>query len=146
MYIIYLHAIEVCLKITIAVFCFCYSKNPLNIMKNIFNGFSIYFWKKKFLVNKYKRQMCKKKINLCFLTSWKMAKFFLQKFVIFNMITDSFLLEKRAALERAKRYVCKNLLNLDCQDSIHFGIFQVSYQWRIISEDFLYPILSKMFW
>ena len=75
-----------------------------------------------------------------------MAKFILQKFVIFNMITDSFLLEKRAALERAKRYVCKNLSNLDCQDSIRFGIFQVSYQWRIISEDFLYPILSKMFW
>ena len=45
-----------------------------------------------------------------------MAKFFLQKFVISNMITDSFLAEKWGTLYRARRYVCKNLLNLDCQD------------------------------
>ena len=29
-------------------------------------------------------------------------------------------------LEHASRYICKNLLNLDCQDSIHFGLFQVA--------------------
>ena len=55
-----------------------------------------------------------------------MVKFFLQKFVIFNMITDSFLVDKWETLEHASRYVCKNLLNLDCQDSIHFGLFQVA--------------------
>ena len=44
------------------------------------------------------------------------------------MITDSFLAEKRGTLERARRYVCKNLLNLDGQDSICFGIFQVAYK------------------
>ena len=57
-----------------------------------------------------------------------MAKFFLQKFVIFNMITDSVLVETRGTLERARRYICKNLLNFDCQDSILFGIFQVTYK------------------
>ena len=57
-----------------------------------------------------------------------MAKFFLQKFVIFSMITDSFLVEIRGALERATRYVFKKLLNLDCQHSIRFGIFQVVYK------------------
>ena len=39
------------------------------------------------------------------------------------MITDSFLVEKWGTLERAKEYVCKSLLKLDCQDSIEFGIF-----------------------
>ena len=75
-----------------------------------------------------------------------MAKFFLEKFVIFNIITGFFLLEKRVTLERARRYVWKNLLNLDCQDSIRFGIFQVAYKWRIIWEEFLYPILCKILW
>ena len=55
-----------------------------------------------------------------------MAKFFLQEFVIFNLIIDSFLVEKWGTLERATRYVYKNLLNLDCQDSIRFGIYQVA--------------------
>ena len=36
-----------------------------------------------------------------------------------------FLVEKWGTLERAWRYACRNLLNLDCQDSIHFDIFQV---------------------
>ena len=74
-----------------------------------------------------------------------MDKFFLQKFVIFNMITDSFLAEKRGTSERAKRFACKNLSNLDCQDSIHFGIFPVAYKCRITWEEFLLPIFSKMF-
>ena len=39
---------------------------------------------------------------------------------------DSFWVKKWGKLERARRYVYKNLLNLDCQDSIHFGIFQVA--------------------
>ena len=57
-----------------------------------------------------------------------MAKFFLQKVVIFNMITDSFLVEKWGRLDRANRYVYKNLLNLDCQDSIRFDIYQVAHK------------------
>ena len=57
-----------------------------------------------------------------------MAKFFAQMFVFFNMMTDSFLVEKRGTLERAWRYVCKNPLNLDSQHSITFAIFQVVYK------------------
>ena len=55
-----------------------------------------------------------------------MARFSLQKFHIFNMITDAFLVEKWGTLERARRHVCKNTLNLDCRDSNCFGIFQVA--------------------
>ena len=34
------------LKVTIAMFCFCRSRNPSNIMKDIFNSISIYSLKK----------------------------------------------------------------------------------------------------
>ena len=34
----------------------------------------------------------------------------LQKFVIFNMITDCFLVEKWRTLEHAGKHVCKNLI------------------------------------
>ena len=57
-----------------------------------------------------------------------MANFVLQRFVIFNMITDSFLVEKWGTLERAKTYVCKSLLDLDCQGSIRLGMFYVAYK------------------
>ena len=44
--IIYLHVTEACLKVINAMFYFYHSKNFSNIMKNIFNSISIYFWKK----------------------------------------------------------------------------------------------------
>ena len=57
-----------------------------------------------------------------------MAKFFPQKFVIFNMITDYFLAEKQGRLECERRYVCQILLNLDIRESIRLGTFQVAYK------------------
>ena len=119
---IYLHVIEVCLKVTIAVFYFCHSKNSLNVMNNTLNPISIYSWKK--IEKKYKKQMCYKENKSQFLTLWRMDTFFLQKFVVSNMITDSFLVEKWGT-ERARRHVSKNLLNLDCQDRIRFGIYHL---------------------
>ena len=72
--------------------------------------------------------MCYPENKSLFFGVMKMAKFFLRKFSIFIMITDSFLAEKWGTLERARSYVCKNLLNLDCQVSILFGIFQGTYK------------------
>ena len=46
----------------------------------------------------------------------------------FQHFTDFFLVEKWGTLERARKYVFKNLLNLDCQGSIRFDIFQVAYK------------------
>ena len=54
--IIYLHVIEACLKVTIDRLYFCQSKNPWDVMKNIFNSISKCSWKKKFLVKKYDKQ------------------------------------------------------------------------------------------
>ena len=48
-----------------------------------------------------------KYIFFFFLTSLKMTKFFFQTFVIFNMITDSFLVEKWGTLERARNTSAK---------------------------------------
>ena len=62
--------------------------------------------------------------SLFFRRHEKRPNFFLQMFFMFNMITDSFLVKKWEAVERARRYACRNLLNLDCEGSIRFSIFQ----------------------
>ena len=98
-----------------------------------------------FRANKYKKQMCyKENKSLFFLSLWEMARFFLQKFVIFNMITDSFLIEKWGALERARRNVWINLPNLDCQDSIRFNIYQVANE-ESFGKSFSFPFSAKYF-
>ena len=60
-----------------------------------------------------------------------MPKFFLKTFVHFQY-DHRFLFSKEMRNIRmckdAKRYVCKNLLNLDCQERIRFGIYQVAYK------------------
>ena len=115
-------------------------------MKNSFNSIAIYSWKKISLLTNIRNKCVIRKINLYFLTSWKIAKLFLQKFVIFNVIIDSTLVERWGTLEHARRYVCKNILNLDCQVGIRFGIFQTAYKWGIIWDEILLPIFCKMFW
>ena len=67
-----------------------------------------------------------------------MATFFLQMFVIFNMITDSFLVEKCVTLERSRKYVCKNLLNLDYQNSIRFGIIKLLINEELLRKSFIF--------
>ena len=128
---IYLHAIEASLKVTIAVFYFCHSKNPSNIMNNTLNSISIYSWTKKNLLTNIRNKCIIRKINLYFwrYEEWSHFSFKSLLFPIWSRI--SFLVEKWGT-ERARRYVSKNLLILDCKDSIRFGIYQVSYKWRII--------------
>ena len=105
MCIICLLVIEACLKVTIAIFYFCHSKNPSDVIKNIFNSISINFWKKISLLTNIRNERVIRKINLYLFTLWKMAIFFLQKFVIFTMMTGSFLVEKWGTLERKKSHL-----------------------------------------
>ena len=58
-----------CLKVMIAMFYFCHSKIPSNIIKNVFNSISIYSI---LLLNKHKKQMCFKKKK--FLFFWRREK------------------------------------------------------------------------
>ena len=99
--ITYLYVTEACLKFTFAMVNFCHSENPSSFMKNVFNSISIYSWKNRFEKN-IRNKCVTRKVNLYFLTSWKMAKFFLQKFAI-CLKTDFFLIEKWGTLEVARR-------------------------------------------
>ena len=125
-----------CLKVTIAMFYFCHSKNSSNIMKNIFDSISIYYCNK--MLTNIRNKCFMRKINLQFLKLSKIPKCFLQMFVIFNMITDSSLVQKCGTLERARRYVCKNLLNLDYQNSIHFGIVKLLINEESLRKSFIF--------
>ena len=65
-------------------------------MKNVLIP-SLYILEKNLLGNKYKKQICYRKIKSPF------SKFFIQNFVIFNMITDCFLVKKWRTLEVGRR-------------------------------------------
>ena len=82
------------MKVTIAMFYFGHSKNPSNIMKYIF-FLSLYILEKKSsLLANIKKKRVITKINLYFFDARKNDQIVLQKFVIFNMITESFLVGK----------------------------------------------------
>ena len=55
-----------------------------------------------------------------------MAKISLSKGFYFQYDHRFLFSRETGTLEHVKRYVWKNSLNLDCQDSISFGIFQVA--------------------
>ena len=115
---LYLFTYLTCVKVMIAMFYFCHWESPSNIMKSVFNSISICSWKKSILLNKTKSK--------CVIR--KMAKFFLQKFVIFSMITDCFLVKKWGTLQVARRlktYVVKKVFLLVflklLKNKIHLG-------------------------
>ena len=101
---IYLHVLEACLKVIIAMFYFCHSNHPSNIMKNIFNSISIYFWKKNSSLTNITNKCVIRKIM----------------------------------------YICKNLLNLDCKDSIRFDICKMKgHLGRVFPSHFLQNVLIE---
>ena len=75
--IIYLHVIEACLKVTIAIFYFYHSKNPSNIMKNIvINISSPYILEKDSLSTNIRNKCVIRKINLHFFDVMKNGQIF----------------------------------------------------------------------
>ena len=67
-------------------------KKCFNCYEKYFSFHLYIFLKKKFLLTNIRNVI--KEVNLYFSDVIEMAKFFLQLFIIFNMITDSFLVEK----------------------------------------------------
>ena len=128
------------MKVTIATFYFCHSKNPSDIMKNTFNSISIYSWKKISSLTTIRNKCVIRKKYLYYWSHEKWPYFFF----IFNMITDSFLVEKWETLERARRYVWKSLSNLDCLDGICFAFFKLFKNGELFGESFSFPIFCKM--
>ena len=87
-----IYALFICMKQRLFKSCYCYVyfchlKNLSNIMKNIVNYISIYSWEKVSLLTHMRNKCAMREINLYFLTLWKLTKFFLQKFIIFSVIT-----------------------------------------------------------
>ena len=114
MCIIYVHVIKACLKVTIAMLFF------FAIRKMLWKTFLIpflYILEKSFLVNKYKNQMCYKENKSLFFDVMKKGQIFPGNVCHFQYDYRFFLVEKWGTLERARRYTCRNLLNLDCLDS-----------------------------
>ena len=61
------------------MFYFYHSKNPSNIMKDIFHSISIYFWKKNSLLKNIRNKCFVRKINLCFFDVMKNGQIFPSK-------------------------------------------------------------------
>ena len=90
--------------------------------------------------------MCYKKNKYLIFDIMRNDQIFPSKACHFHMITDSFLGEKLGTSERTRRYVGKNLLNLDCQDSIRFAMFQAAYKWgKSFGKSFSFPFSAKCF-
>ena len=111
------------------MFYFCHSENPSIYMKILSNSNPMYSWKKISLLENVRNTFVIRKINLHFFDVMKNGQSF--PFIFLETIADSYLVEKWKTLEHVKRYVWKNLLNLDCQESISFGIFQVAWKRRV---------------
>ena len=83
-FIICLHVTDTCLEVIIVMFYFCHSKNPLDVMKNIFDSIHIYFWKKlSLLTNRNKRVI--RKVNLYFFDAMKSGHIFPSKVLSFSI-------------------------------------------------------------
>ena len=77
--------------------------------------------------------------------SLKMAKFSLQKFDVFNMVSDSLLVENWGTLEPARRHVCKNLLNLGCGIVFVLAFFKLLKNEESFGKSFSFPFSEKCF-
>ena len=141
-FIWYLHYLSACNRDLFKRWLLCFIIGFQKALQTLWETFiipiSTYSWEKF-----SSRSKCiVRKINL---SLWKMPNFFLQNFVIFDMITDLFLVEKWRTLEIASRYNWKNILNLGCQNSIQFGIFQVAWKSKLFGESFPFPFSAKCF-
>ena len=65
----YLHLIEACFKVIVAMFYFCHSRHPSDIMRNIFNSISIYSCKKVSLLTNVRNKGVIRKTDFYFFTS-----------------------------------------------------------------------------
>ena len=97
--IIYLHKIEACLKFTIGIFYFFHSKNHSNFIRNAFLLRLFISLKKIYLSSNIRNAYVMRKVNLYFLTPWKMIQVFFQMFVLFKIMAGSFLRWKWTTLE-----------------------------------------------
>ena len=121
--IIYLHVIDDCLKVNIAMFYFCHSKNPSNIMKNIFSSVTIYSWKRNSLLTNMRNNYVARQINVHFLDVMKNGQIFSSRICHSQYDHRLFFSRDMGNIKTCKEIrLQKHRLNLDCQGSIRFDI------------------------
>ena len=110
--------------------------------KNFWFYLSIFF-KKNFLVNKYKKQRCYRENKSPFFDVMKNGNIFPAKVCHFQY-DDRFLFSREMENIR-RRYVWKDLLNFDCQNSICFAFFRLFKNDESFGKSFSYPFSAKCF-
>ena len=116
----------------------------LQMLRTIFLIPCLHVLEKNFLDNKYKKQMSYKENKSPFF--WRHEKwphFSLKSFI--PSFSDSFLIEKSGKLERERRYVWKDLLNVDCQDSTCFAFLKLFKNEESFGKSFYFPFSTKCF-
>ena len=105
---VYLYVKEACLKVIFAVFYFCHSNYSSNIVKNIFNSISIYFWKKISLLTNITNK-CYKENNV---SLQKLIKFGLQGKHSFWHLQNERSFRKNFSFPFSVKYFDRNFLCL----------------------------------
>ena len=101
------------------MFYFHHSKNPSNIMKNIFTSISLYFWKKVSLLKNIRNKCFIRKIDLCFFDIMKNGQIFPSNVCHFQYDHRWYFSRERWNIRTCKEARLKSLLNLDCQVSMY---------------------------
>ena len=112
-------------------------------MKNIFNSISIYSWKKISMLTNIRNKCVFRKINVHFFKVMKNDEIFPSKVCHFQY-DDRFLFSREMENIR-RRYVWKDLLNFDCQNSICFAFFRLFKNDESFGKSFSYPFSAKCF-
>ena len=89
--------------------------------------------------------MCYKENESLFFDVMKNGQIFPSKVYHFQYDHRFLFSRERGTLKRARRYVCKNLLNMDCQNSIRFGIFKLLINEESFGKSFSFPFSAKYF-
>ena len=124
--------------------CFIFAiRKILQILWKIFLTQSLYIYGKNVLVNKYKKQMCYKKNKSVFWRHERWWKFFLQKFVIFNVIPDcaemgSITTCKEVRLQKPMKFILSELY-------FFWHFFKLLRHKESIGKSFSFPFSATCF-
>ena len=124
--------------------CFIFAiQKMFQLLWKIFFIPSLCILEKKVLLTNIRNKYVIKEVNLYFCDVIEMAKFFLQLFIIFNIITDSFLIEKWGTLEHARGCLYRNLSIV--RKAFILAFFKLLENKESFGKSFSFPFSVKRF-
>ena len=108
--------------------------------------FTRYIFLKNAVLTNISNKYVIRKINLYFFDVMKNDQIFSSNVCHFQYDHRFFFSREMGIIRMRKELRLQRLVYLVCQDSTRLGIYQVAYKWRIIWEEFLFPIFLKIFW